>query len=173
MGVTVEKVSDVTPELASGLASLIPHLNESAPILDVDAFRAIVTQPGVHLLVARDGEARVVGTVTVVCFRIPSGRRARIESLVVAPTARREGVGRALCEAALECAQGHGAETVDLTSGPARMEANALYRSLGFTPRATNTYRMRIGDGHPAVAAEPGVAAVDHLGRFASSVARR
>jgi ribosomal protein S18 acetylase RimI-like enzyme len=64
-----------------------------------------------------------------------------------------------LCRAALEYAQAEGADTVDLTSAHSRVEANALYRSLGFVLRETNVYRMKIREALPAVAAEPGVAA--------------
>ena len=149
MEITVEKISAATPEVVAGLESLLPHLIESPPTLSLEAIETIVSQSGVSLFVARDYERGIVGTVALVCFRIPSGRRGRIESLIVSPAARRAGVGRALCKAALEEAQIQGAETVDLTSGHARTEANALYRSLGFEVRATNTYRIRVCGDHP------------------------
>jgi ribosomal protein S18 acetylase RimI-like enzyme len=158
METTVERIEAVTPELVLALRSLLPHLSESAPMLDEDGIAAIVSQRGVSLLVARGDGGRILGTVTLVCFQIPSGRRARIESLVVAPAARRVGIGRTLCKAALEYAQAEGAGTVDLTSAHSRVEANALYRSLGFVLRETNVYRMKICDGLLAFAAEPGVA---------------
>jgi ribosomal protein S18 acetylase RimI-like enzyme len=151
MGINIERISEATPEVVSALGALLPHLSESAPSLDANAVSAIVAQHGTSLIVARGDDKCIMGTVTVVCFQIPSGRRARIESLIVAPTARRTGVGRALCKAALEIAKRDGAETVDLTSSHSRVEANALYFALGFSVRATNVYRLDVA----TPAAEP------------------
>ena len=80
-------------------------------------------------------------------FRIPSGKRARIESLVVDAGARGRGVGRALCLAAMDRARALGADCVDLTSLPAREAANRLYAALGFQLRPTNVYRHRFSPG--------------------------
>jgi len=93
------------------------------------------------LLVARlDG--RIVGSLTLALFRIPTGMRAWIEDVVVDEAARGHGVGDALNRAALEIAAERGARTVDLTSRPSREAANRLYRRLGFQPRETNVYRF-------------------------------
>jgi len=105
-----------------------------------------VAAPGTHLLVARaslDGgaAATIVGTLTLVVFRIPTGLRAWIEDVVVDESARGRGVGEALTMAAIGLAAGAGARTVDLTSRPTREAANRLYRRLGFELRETNVYR--------------------------------
>jgi ribosomal protein S18 acetylase RimI-like enzyme len=83
----------------------------------------------------------IVGTTTLVLFRIPTGMRAWIEDVVVAESARGAGVGEALTLAALERAADAGARTVDLTSRPSRGAANRLYTRLGFELRETNVYR--------------------------------
>ena len=46
-------------------------------------------------------------------------------------------------EYALEHLRETGASSVELTSRPSRIAANALYRSLGFKPRRTNVYEYR------------------------------
>ena len=103
----------------------------------------IVDSAASVLLVARDPEAggSIVGSLTLVLFRIPTGVRAWIEDVVVDGEARGRGVGAALNLAALDRARAAGAKTVDLTSRPSREAANRLYQRIGFVPRETNVYR--------------------------------
>jgi ribosomal protein S18 acetylase RimI-like enzyme len=84
----------------------------------------------------------IVGMLTLVTFRLPTGVRAWIEDVVVDGGSRGRGVGEALTLAALEIAADRGAQTVDLTSRPSREAANRLYRRMGFEPRETNVYRF-------------------------------
>lgn len=81
-------------------------------------------------------------TIETVAIRIPSGRRARLESVVVDPEARGKGIGEALCRAAMIAARGAGATSLDLTSAPSRVAANRLYERMGFEWRETNVYRF-------------------------------
>ena len=95
---------------------------------------------GSTVFVARvDG--RIVGSLTLVLYRIPTGLKAWIEDVVVDETARGHGVGEALSLAALDEARQHGAKSVSLTSRPSREVANRLYQRIGFAPRDTNVYR--------------------------------
>jgi ribosomal protein S18 acetylase RimI-like enzyme len=89
-----------------------------------------------------DGEPAILGSMTLVVFRIPTGLRAWIEDVVVDGSARGRGVGEALNRAAIDRARAAGATTVDLTSRPSREAANRLYRRLGFEQRTTNVYRL-------------------------------
>lgn len=90
------------------------------------------------------GAERIVGMLTLVTFRLPTGVRAWIEDVVVDGGSRGRGVGEALTQAAIEHASARGAQTVDLTSRPSREAANRLYRRIGFEPRETNVYRFRL-----------------------------
>jgi len=85
----------------------------------------------------------ILGMLTLVVFRIPTGIRAWIEDVVVDRAAGRRGAGEALTRAALELAGELGAQTVDLTSRPSREAANRLYQKVGFEARETNVYRYR------------------------------
>ena len=93
------------------------------------------------LIMARD-ETGILGTLTLILFRIPTGIRAWIEDVIVDEAARGKGVGRIINEAAIDHAFAHGAITVDLTSRPSREAANRLYQRIGFVPRDTNVYRF-------------------------------
>jgi len=97
------------------------------------------------LLIARDDE-RIVGSLTLVVFPIPTGVRAWIEDVVVDSSVRGKGVGEALNREALRIARNKGAVTVDLTSRPSREAANRLYQRLGFEKRDTNVYRYDLKD---------------------------
>ena len=92
-----------------------------------------------------DADGRILGSLTLVVFPIPTGIRAWIEDVVVDEAARGRGVGEALNRAALDRARAAGARTVDLTSRPSREAANRLYQRIGFQPRDTNVYRFDFG----------------------------
>jgi ribosomal protein S18 acetylase RimI-like enzyme len=140
----IEIAQEATPELVEAMARLLPQLSSSAPAPTTAELDEIATSPATVLLVARlDG--RIVGSLTLALFRIPTGMRAWIEDVVVDESARGHGVGDALNRAALEIAAARGARTIDLTSRPSREAANRLYRRLGFQARETNVYRFDHG----------------------------
>lgn len=144
---TVEIVTESTPELVEAMGRLIPQLSRSAPALTAEQCASLVAQPGVHLFVFRpergaEGARPILGMLTLATFTIPTGLRAWVEDVVVDAGARGQGAGLALVEAAVAHAQALGARTVDLTSRPSREAANRLYRRAGFEPRETNVYRF-------------------------------
>jgi ribosomal protein S18 acetylase RimI-like enzyme len=139
--VVIEIAEQATAELVSAFALLIPQLSRSSPAPNMTELHEMVSSPCTDVLVARvDG--RVVGSLTLVTFRIPTGVRAWIEDVVVDDSARGKGVGERLNQFALDLARSRGAKTVDLTSRPSREAANRLYQRLGFVPRETNVYRF-------------------------------
>ena len=133
--------TDATTEVLDALARLLPQLSSSAaPVTEVELLE-MVRSDASRLLLARDADGRIVGSLTLVVFRIPTGVRGWIEDVVVDESARGQGVGEVLNRYALDLADRLGARTVDLTSRPSRVAANALYRKLGFVERQTNIYR--------------------------------
>jgi ribosomal protein S18 acetylase RimI-like enzyme len=141
--VTIEIATTATAELAAAFATLLPQLSSSAPKFTAADLAAMLASPGTTQFVATlDG--RIVGVLTLVMFRIPTGLRVMIEDVVVDQSARGRGVAAALTLAALDRARAAGARTVDLTSRPSREAANRLYRKLGFVQRETNAYRYTL-----------------------------
>ena len=101
-GVVVDEVTKVTPEVLEALRALVPELSSSAPPLTERALEEIVGSPATVLLVARDaGDGTILGSLTLVVFSAPTGSRAWIEDVVVAPRTRGRGVGAALVLEAL------------------------------------------------------------------------
>ena len=141
--ITVNAASGVDDELIAAFNRLIPQLSRSAAVPTPDAIREIVEAPASTVLIARDGRnhGRIVGLLTLVVFRIPTGVRAWIEDVVVDEAVRGRGVGEALSQEAVRRAVGAGARTVELTSRPSREAANRLYQRLGFVRRDSNVYR--------------------------------
>jgi len=145
MSVTVDIATEATPDLVETIGRILPQLSKSSPAPTTAEIAEIINSPASDLLVARvDG--RIVGTLTLVIFRIPTGMRAWIEDVVVDDATRGQGVGEALNRFALDVAKQRGCKTVDLTSRPSREAANRMYQRLGFQTRETNVYRFSLED---------------------------
>ena len=139
----IEIATEATSELVEAFSRLIPQLSKSSPPPSAAELEEMIASPASEVLIARiDG--RVVGTLTLVTFRIPTGVRAWIEDVVVDDEARGHGVGEALNQFALKLARDKGAKTVDLTSRPSREAANRMYQRIGFVGRDTNVYRYSL-----------------------------
>jgi ribosomal protein S18 acetylase RimI-like enzyme len=144
--ISVTTADSVDAELLEALGRLIPQLSQTAMPTATDV-QSIVDSSCTVMLVARDRAEsnRIVGTLTLAVFRIPTGVRAWIEDVVVDQTSRGKGVGEALSREAIRIAFAKGARTVELTSRPSREAANRLYQRIGFRTRATNVYRYSAG----------------------------
>ena len=143
MPVTVEIAKVVDDEVVAAFNTLIPQLSSSNPPPTRVQLQKIVASDATFLLLAKlDG--RIVGSLTLALFRIPTGLRAWIEDVVVDGSARGAGVGEALNTFAINESRKRGATTVDLTSRPSREAANRLYQRLGFVQRDTNVYRFTL-----------------------------
>ena len=140
--VSIRPVTEVTESLTDAYRVLIPQLSSSSNPPTGEALQRIIESDSAQILIAEDENGDILGTMTLIIFQIPTGIRAWIEDVVVDSSARGKGIGKKLNLAALELAKQAGAKTVDLTSRPARQEANQLYRSIGFAERETNVYRF-------------------------------
>jgi ribosomal protein S18 acetylase RimI-like enzyme len=141
MSVQVEIANEATEELVTGLNMLLPQLSTNAVPLSTADVAALVASPSTIVFIARiDG--RVVGSLTLVVFPIPTGLRAWIEDVVVDESARGAGVGEALTNAAIKESRRQHVRSIDLTTRPSREAANRLYARLGFELRETNVYRL-------------------------------
>jgi ribosomal protein S18 acetylase RimI-like enzyme len=146
----IVEATEVTDDLVGAFAGLVPQLSSSSPPPGRSELEEMVRSPATMLLVARlavDGESLgdIVGTLTLVVFRILTAIRAWVEDVVVDESARGRGVGEALTAEAIDRARAAGARTLDLTSRPSREAANRLYERLGFVRRDTNVYRYELG----------------------------
>jgi ribosomal protein S18 acetylase RimI-like enzyme len=139
--VRVEEATAASAELTAAVGRLVGQLSATARAPTAEELQALVDSPATRLLVARDDDDNIVGSLTLALFRIPTGLRAWIEDVVVDEAARGQGVGETLTMEALRLAHGAGARTVDLTVRREREAAERLYRRLGFKRRSTSVYR--------------------------------
>ena len=138
--VWIGEVGTITPDLVESMAALVGQLSSSAQAPTRDDLEQIIRSPATILLAARQSD-HVVGMLTLVIYRIPTGLCGVIEDVVVDEAHRGGGIAEALTREALTRAQAVGVKAVDLTSRPSRAAANRLYVKLGFHRRETNVYR--------------------------------
>ena len=138
MTTTIEIVETATEEVVTALARLLPQLSSATPPTASEL--ATIIAEGSTVFVARvDGV--IVGSLTLVIYRIPAGLKAWIEDVVVDEATRGHGVGEALNLAAIDEARRRGANAVNLTSRQSREAANRLYQRIGFSARDSTVYR--------------------------------
>ncbi len=137
------EAKEVTDDIVEAFQRLIPQLSSSSMKPSKKELQEIANSSEVILLLAID-EGRIVGTISLVVVRLPTGMRAWIEDAVVDEPSRGKGIGTSLILEALKRAKKKGAKTVDLTSQPVREAANRLYKQIGFQPRQTNIYRYLV-----------------------------
>lgn len=142
MAIEISICDNVDETVVAALGELIPQLSASSSLPSAEQLSVILNHDASTLLLAREGD-KIVGSMTLVVFPIPTGLRAWIEDVVVDEQVRGQGVGEALNRRAMEIALKAGAKTIDLTSRPSREAANRLYQRLGFTARETNIYRYQ------------------------------
>ncbi len=138
----VEIATTLTPAIVDAMARLVPQLSTSKPPPTTAELSDVVASPATDLFIALDDGGTIIGTATLVTFRIPTGMRAWIEDVIVDEDATNRGVATAMTKAMLDRARERGCVSVDLTSRPSREAANHVYQKVGFEPRVTNVYRF-------------------------------
>jgi ribosomal protein S18 acetylase RimI-like enzyme len=105
----------------------------SPPVL-ADRLRQLLEGGDTVVLIVGDGPDGLV----VLRFRAAiwsRGMECYVAELYVVPPRRRQGLGRALMEAAIQVARQRGADTMDIGVDEPDTAARRLYESLGFTNR--------------------------------------
>jgi ribosomal protein S18 acetylase RimI-like enzyme len=134
----IERVTTASPELVETIRALLPQLTEARTPPTLEQLRDVVSNQ--TLLLARDDDGGILGTLTFVLYRVSSGVKGRIEDVIVDESARGQGVGEALVREGMRLANEAGVLMLELTSMPYRLAANRLYRRLGFVRKPTNVY---------------------------------
>jgi GNAT superfamily N-acetyltransferase len=140
----IEIVTNADEKLFEAFQRLIPQLTDNNPPPSLNDLAAVIRDPASTLMVARDQNGVILGTLTLVVYRVPTGVRSMIEDVVVDGSARGRGVGEALVQRAIELAREKGVGNIALTSSPFREAANKLYVRTGFAKRETNAYQMKL-----------------------------
>ena len=136
----VAVLSPADGDALADLRRLLPQVSSNAPELTAERLAAVLAWPGTHIVTARLDE-RIVGMALLVVSSTLAGDFGTVEEVAVDEDARGRHVGVHLMVRLLAHAADLGLRFVDLTSRESRVEANALYRKLGFARRETNCYR--------------------------------
>lgn len=142
----IERITDMNESVYKAFERLMPQLIDKNEFPSYEDLKKVIDSKNVHLCFAYDSDNKVIGTITLVFLRIPTGLKAWIEDVIVDNNARGKGVGKAMIWHAIQIARENGAPKVDLTSNPRRIAANNLYQKLGFEKRESNVYRFYIDE---------------------------
>jgi ribosomal protein S18 acetylase RimI-like enzyme len=138
--VRIERVTEPDEALVEALARLVPQLSARRQAPGLLELAEIAAAPGTNLLIAFGDADEVLGMLTLIVYRVPTGPRGWIHDVVVDEAARGQGVGEALTREALAMAEAAGLQTIHLTTRVEREAANRLYARLGFEQYETNVY---------------------------------
>jgi ribosomal-protein-alanine N-acetyltransferase len=86
-----------------------------------------------RFLIVAERNEQIAGFAVGLLHPAASERTAELESVVVSASARRAGIGRALCRAVLDWSRSNGATELILEVRASSSAAVALYAGLGFT----------------------------------------
>jgi ribosomal protein S18 acetylase RimI-like enzyme len=140
----ISELTEASPSDLDSINQLLPQLSSKARPLTMDQLMELTGADSTFVLVCTNEETEIIGMLSLVILKIPTGSKAWIEDVVVDTKARGKGLGKALMDYALEKARKLGVKSIDLTSRPSREGANLLYQSLGYKTRETNVYRYNL-----------------------------
>ena len=141
MNTYIEEIKSAEPKYVDAIQVLLRQLTSSPVKFSLETLEQIVTSDASRLFVVFcDGE--IAGMLTLCSYLTPTGPKSWVEDVVVDQRFRGHHLGRQLVEHAIEKAKLVNENVLMLTSKPARVAANALYRSVGFQGKETNVYKM-------------------------------
>ena len=143
--IKIERITKVDEGTVQIFKRLMPQLTGKDEYPSLEELQQVIQSDERFLFFASE-KGKVIGTLTLVFYQLPSGLKAWIEDVIVDERARGKGVATALLKHALQVARDGGALKADLTSMPWRKAANRLYQKIGFKKRESNMYRYFFTD---------------------------
>lgn len=119
------------------------HDQASFSPMPMGRFKKILADKNICMLGMFDGK-KVIGTGTIIMVTKLRGNYGYIEDMIVDESYRGQGLGRQLGDALVAAAKKHNVTTIELSTRPSRVAANALYQKMGFEPKDTNVYRLKL-----------------------------
>jgi len=138
----VEELSSFSFQDVADLDALMHELSATS-FCDELLLSNALDDANVHVYVIRE-EGHIVATATLCVMHTLEFTVGDVESVVVSSRCRGLGYGKALMRGVIEAARKMNVHHIQLTSNPARVAANGLYRALGFERYETNCYKMML-----------------------------
>jgi ribosomal protein S18 acetylase RimI-like enzyme len=137
----IRKINKYSEKVYEAVLNLLPQLAPDADLPTRQYFKTTLASGNTHFFIAELENKEIVAMLTVATYNIPTGTKVWIEDVVVDGSQRGKGVGKELIRFAIEYSKSMGAKSVTLTSRPSRVEANELYKKMGFVQHETNVYK--------------------------------
>lgn len=117
------------------LGSARERIKDPLPAPYFRAFEAVDRDPNIHLVVAENGDGKVVGCLQLCILPGLSSQgasRALIEDVRVASHCRSQGIGEQIVRWAIDEARARNCRLVELVTHNTRVDAQRFYVKLGF-----------------------------------------
>ena len=141
--IKIERITSADGSTAEAISLLLKQLSSQEFSFSERELAALINDSSSSLFLLYT-EDKITGMLTLGTYLSPTGRKAWIEDVVVDSAYRGKGYGKMLVEHAIEYARTLSPCTLMLTSNPARIAANELYRASGFEQKITNVYKMSL-----------------------------
>ena len=139
----IYKVEEITDQIVVAFERLIPQLADDLQASSRSGLEALIATESSILFLAEIDDC-IVGTVTLLISMMPSGKKGRIEDVIVDAQVRGKGVAMAMMQVVIDYAREAGIHKLDLTSNPQRVAAHKLYEKCGFVKRETSIFRLEL-----------------------------
>ena len=100
--ITISKLTECTNETLNAVNRLLPQLSASAKAISMDRLLELTESDSTMLFLGADQGGEILGMLSLIVIKIPTGNKGWIEDVVVDQSARGKGIGRALMDHALE-----------------------------------------------------------------------
>ena len=137
----IKRINHFSEEVFEAVLKLLPQLAPDADLPTRQYFKSLLASGNTHFFIAELENKEIVGMLTIGIYNIPTGTKIWIEDVVVDESQRGKGVGKELIRFAIDYSKSLGAKSVALTSRPSRVEANEMYKKMGFVQYETNVYK--------------------------------
>ena len=141
--IKIERITSAYSSTAEAISLLLKQLSSQEFTFTERELAALINDSSSSLFLLF-AEGKIAGMLTLGTYLSPTGRKAWIEDVVVDSAYRGKGYGKMLVEHAIEYARTLSPCTLMLTSNPARIAANELYRASGFEQKITNVYKISL-----------------------------
>lgn len=144
--IVIKELTQSDAHILHEINRLLSQLTDSGVRLENQDLLRIIESVNSRLFILYCG-GEIAGMLTLGNYITPTGRKYWIEDVVVDTRFRGKSLGRKLVGYAIDYVSATGGgSTLMLTSNPARIAANALYKAVGLTPKDTNVYKMAFPD---------------------------
>ena len=140
---TIQEITSFDSQILESINQFISQLTGESSLVSSHQIEEIIADNNSHLFFAINDQGAHMGMISVGLYITPTGKKPWIEDVVVDNSYRGQGIGKQLMEFAIQFTKEQKAATLMLTSNPARLSANELYKKIGFKQKETNVYRIQ------------------------------